>query len=144
MFADVIRVLRIRLESNFGRTSRTFDIEPENLDTIVFFSKSSLLFRVELFALVNELAAGLATHGERGHQSNNLLSILCDLPTRDLRWIEVCDDEGENGMVSMAKCESRFVDSLNQRYEGDLPGGKYLFNTFRSDMVKKFDVALVL
>ena len=73
MLADVVGILGIRLERDFGGTACAFlsreralsarrwqasdsggthDVEPKDLDAVVFLALGRLLFRIKLFPLV--------------------------------------------------------------------------------------------
>lgn len=60
------------LERDFGRASGTPDVEPEDGDVEVFFSRV-FLASVELAPFVDVFAAGVAAHGEWGHEADGLL-----------------------------------------------------------------------
>lgn len=88
MFGHIVRVGRVGLEGDLGRTAVTTDIEAKDLDVVVGLL-SGLLAGVELLALVDVFAAGVASHGEWGHETDFVLEIFGLLAARDEGRVEV-------------------------------------------------------
>lgn len=65
------------------------NVEPVDAYAQVVVALDVLLTRIEFLALVDVLAARLAPHVERRHQSHGVLAISRQFHARDLRRIEV-------------------------------------------------------
>lgn len=84
----------------------TYDVEPEDLDTVILLVLGRLLPRIELLPLVyptsqprsgggigdrrtDILATAVTPHGERGHETDDHLRVPPDLASLDLGRIKI-------------------------------------------------------
>lgn len=73
MLARVVRVSWVRLERDFGRALRAPHIKAKDLHAQIVFAPDGLFASVELAALVDVLAAGVAAKREREHKADRAL-----------------------------------------------------------------------
>ena len=124
---SVLRVVRgEHLLRAMGKAHVPFNIESEYLDPIVVLPLHGLLPGIELLPLINVLATGIASpahklatqaderrghsHGERRHQSNNLLRISWTGSPWDEIWVKV------RGEILVEDLALRHVGCLSSRW----------------------------
>jgi hypothetical protein len=66
-----------------------FDVEPKDLNAVVVLTVHSFFTGVELFAFIDVFSAGIAAHGERRHETDDLLLVLDSLAARNEGGIKV-------------------------------------------------------
>ncbi|RUP47971.1 hypothetical protein BC936DRAFT_145114 [Jimgerdemannia flammicorona] len=120
MLGNIISVFGVCLEGNLGGAAGAPYVEPKDPDRVVHLPLDDLLPRVELLALVDIFAAGLAAHGEGSHEADFVLGVLGHLPPRDrggieVGWVVLVDDltfrHGDARRVEMRSRERSVLES---------------------------------